>query len=67
MTIDKMISLIYGDIESKRELVAMYRRARKAIPEIALETIEAQEGACIILKEVKKLYEKAKKKDFGED
>ena len=67
MTIDKMISLIYEDIEAKRELVAMYRHTHKAIPEIALETIEAQEGACIILKEVKKLYEKAKKKDSGKD
>lgn len=67
MTIDKMISLIYGDIEAKRELVSLYRTIGKHIPEEVLETVEAQEGACIILKEVKKLYEKTKKEDFGKD
>lgn len=67
MSIDKMISLIFGDIEAKRELIALYRSIGKHIPEAALETVEAQERACLILKEVQKLYEKTKKEDFGED
>lgn len=66
MTIDKMISLIMGDIEAKRELIALYRTIGKHIPEVVLETVEAQERACLILKEVQKLYEKTKK-DFGGD
>lgn len=67
MTIEKMIDLIMTDTEAKCELIAMYRHAHKAVPEIALETVQAQEEACIILKEVQKLYEKTKKEDFGED
>lgn len=67
MTIDKMISLIFGDIEAKRELIALYRTIGKHIPEVVLETVEAQERACLILKEVQKLYEKTQKEDFGED
>lgn len=67
MSIEDMIELIMSDVEAKSELVAMYRRARKAVPEIALETIQAQKEACIILKEVQKLYEKTKKEDFGKD
>lgn len=67
MTIDKMISLIFGDVEAKRELIALYRSIGKHIPEVVLETVEAQERACLILKEVQKLYEKTKKEDFGED
>lgn len=67
MTIDKMISLIFEDIEAKRELIALYRTIGKHIPEVVLETVEAQERACLILKEVQKLYEKTKKEDFGED
>lgn len=67
MTIDKMISLIFGDVEAKRELISLYRTIGKHIPEVVLETVEAQERACLILKEVQKLYEKTKKEDFGED
>ena len=67
MTFDKMISLIFGDIEAKRELIALYRTIGKHIPEVVLETVEAQERACLILKEVQKLYEKTKEEDFGED
>lgn len=67
MTIDKMISLIFGDVEAKRELIALYRTIGKHIPEVVLETVEAQERACLILKEVQKLYEKTKKEDFGKD
>ena len=67
MTIDKMISLIFEDVEAKRELIALYRTIGKHIPEVVLETVEAQERACLILKEVQKLYEKTKKEDFGED
>lgn len=67
MTIDKMISLIFGDIEAKRELITLYRTIGKHIPDVVLETVEAQERACLILKEVQKLYEKTKKEDFGED
>ena len=67
MTIDKMISLIFGDIEAKRELIALYRTIGKHIPEVVLEIVEAQERACLILKEVQKLYEKTKKEDIGED
>ncbi len=67
MTIDNMISLIMGDVEAKRELIALYRTIGKHIPDMILETVEAQERACLILKEVQKLYEKTKKEDFGED
>ena len=67
MTIDKMISLIIGDVEAKRKLIVLYRTIGKHIPEVVLETVEAQERSCIILKEVQKLYEKTKKEDFGED
>lgn len=67
MTIDKMISLIFVDVEAKREFIALYRTIGKHIPEVVLETVEAQERACLILKEVQKLYEKTKKEDFGED
>lgn len=67
MTIEQMIDLIMTDVEVKRELNTMYKLARRPIPEIALETIQAQEEACIILKEVQKLYEASKKEDFGED
>lgn len=67
MTIDKMISLIFEDVEAKRELISLYRTIGKHIPEVVLETVEAQERACLILKEVQKLYEKTKKEDLGED
>ena len=67
MTIERMIYLIMTDVDAKRELNAMYRSAGKDVPEVVFEIAQAQEEACIILKEVQKLYEKTKKEDFGED
>lgn len=67
MTIEKMIKLIMADVEAKSELVITLRGEGKHIPKMVLEITQAEEEACIILKEVQKLYEKAKKEDFGED
>ena len=67
MSIEQIIDLIMADTEAQRELIAMYKFAHKRVPEIALQTVQAQEEACIILKEVQKLYEETKKEDFGED
>lgn len=67
MSIEQMIDLIMTDVEAKRELNEIYRSAGKYVPEMVMKITQAQEEACIILKEVQKLYEKTKKEDFGED
>lgn len=67
MTIEQMIALIMTDVHAKRDLNEIYRSIGKHVPTMALDISQAQEEACIILKEVQKLYEKTKEEDFGED
>lgn len=67
MTIEQMIYLIMTDVEAKRQLIEIYSNMGKHVPEMIFKVNQAQEEACIILKEVQKLYEKTKEEDFGED
>lgn len=67
MTIEQMIEFITLDAEAKRIANERWKAADMQIPETMLLALQAQEEACIILKEVQKLYEKTKKEDFGED
>ena len=67
MTIEQMIEFITIDTEAKR--IANIRRSAlgKHIPTRMLLALQAEEEACIILREVQKLYEKTKEEDFGKD
>lgn len=67
MTIEQMIEFITIDTEAKRIANKRWKAAGLQIPETMLLALQAQKEACIILKEVQKLYEKTKKEDFGED
>lgn len=67
MTIEHIIAVLSFDAKVRHVLNERYESAGKYIPDSMLEVLQAQEEACIILKEVQKLYEKTKKEDFGED
>lgn len=67
MTIEQMIEFITLDAEAKHIANERWKAADLQIPETMLLALQAEEEACIILKEVQKLYEKTKKEDFGED
>lgn len=67
MTIEQMIEFITIDTEAKRIANKRWRALGEHIPKGMLLALQAEEEACIILKEVQKLYEKTKKEDFGED
>lgn len=67
MRIEQMIEFIAIDVEAKHIANKRWRAMGENIPETMLLALQAEEEACIILKEVQKLYEKTKKEDFGED
>ena len=67
MTIEQMIEFITFDAAAKRIANEQWKAVGNQIPERMLLALQAEEEACIILKEVQKLYEKTKKEDFGKD
>ena len=67
MTIEQMIEFITIDTEAKRIANKQWSALGEHIPTRMLLALQAEEEACIILREVQKLYEKTKEEDFGED
>lgn len=67
MTIEDMIMALMGDALAKRISLMQSNDISGGARKSVMRSVQAEEEACIILKEVQKLYEATTKENTGKD
>lgn len=67
LKIEDMITALMGDALAKRVSLMRCNDINEGAREAVMRSVQAEEEACIILKEVEKLYEATTKENTGED